>query len=220
MWYNFAFVACLIPATLAIFPDEAYKVDYQHALLGLPQHQTTFFHQPQVGSKASLIYTLSEKSLLGAVNPKDGSLVWRQQLPNASNSSDSFLRAGENQDVVISGLDQQVAAWSAADGKLVWSNEYETPGAVKDLEILEIPEGASGAASKDVIVLIQGESRIVQRLNWKTGSIKWQYTDGRYVVGSSIMVLVLTSPKFRYSFPGVGIGNRSLLPLLHRFQGF
>jgi ER membrane protein complex subunit 1 len=207
MWRYFAFTACLIPAILAIFPDEAYKVDYQHALLGLPQHQTTFFHQPQIGSKASLIYTLSEESLLGAVNPKDGSLVWRQQLPNASNSSDSFLRAGENQDVVISGLDQQVAAWSAADGKLVWSNEYETPGAVKDLEILEIPEGGTGVASKDVIVLIQGTSRTVQRLDWKTGSVKWQYTDGGYVVGSSIAVLVLTSFKLRYPFPGVGISN-------------
>jgi hypothetical protein len=181
MWYSFALVASLISSALALFPDEAYKVDYQHALLGLPQHHTTFFHQPQKGSKASLIYTLSERSLLGAVNPKDGSLVWRQQLPNASNSSNSFLRASEGQAVVISGIDMQVAAWSAADGKLVWSNEYEIPGAVKDLEILEIPEGATGVASKDLIVLLQGAHATVQRIDWTTGAIKWQHTDNRYV---------------------------------------
>jgi outer membrane protein assembly factor BamB len=170
----------LIRSVLAVFPDEAYEIDYHHALLGLPKEVSTFFHQPHANSKASLIYTLSEKSVIGAVNPKDGALVWRQQLLSAVNSSASLLRTAEEQDVVVSATDSQVAAWTASDGRLIWSNTFKHEGQIKDVTLLELVDGASSTGVKDVLVLFQGTFPIVQRLDGATGAIKWQYGDTRY----------------------------------------
>ena len=124
-----ATASLLLPTSLAVFVDDAWKVDWHLALVGTPQQDTTFFHQPVVASKASLLYTLSDKAVLAAVNPRDGSLQWRQQLSHATNST--FLRPAHDQDIVISAVDGQVAAWSAADGRQLWSQD--THGApVKD----------------------------------------------------------------------------------------
>jgi outer membrane protein assembly factor BamB len=170
----------LFRLTLSIFIDEAFKNDYHHALLGLPEEPNTFFHQPHANSKASLIYTLSERSVIGAVNPKDGALVWRQPLPSAINSTAAFLRTGEDQDVVVSATDSQVAAWTASDGRLIWSHTFPEEGLIKDVTLLELVDGASSNGVKDVLVLFQGSHPIVQRLDGTTGDIKWQYGDMRY----------------------------------------
>jgi outer membrane protein assembly factor BamB len=170
----------LIPSILAVFPDEAYQVDYHHALLGLPEEQSTFFHQPLATSKASLIYTLSEKSVIGAVNPKDGALVWRQPLPSAVNSTAALLRAGEGYDFVVSATDSEVAAWTASDGRLIWSQPFQEHGEVKDVALLEPVPGELDGGAKDVLVLFQGSHPFVQRLDGETGAIKWQFGDTRY----------------------------------------
>lgn len=169
-------VACALLRTgVAVFVDDAYHVDYHLSLLGTPQEHTTFFHQPYTGSRASLLYTLSEKAQLGAVNPKDGSLVWRQSLSKSANTTSTFLRTGENQDVVISAVDGEVAAWSAADGRQAWSLNLE--GApIQDLEFLEIPE-ANQATAKDVVVLSGDAQPILRRVNAADGNVKWSFKD-------------------------------------------
>lgn len=148
--------ACLtIRSTLAVFADEAWNVDYHYALLGEPREETTFFHQPNPSSRASLVYTLSEENMLGAINPRDGAVVWRHALSSNANGSLSsnvgFLRAGEGQDVVVSGVADQVAAWSAADGRLVWSVDVQ--GQLEDLEILELEDGKATPGAKDTVVI-------------------------------------------------------------------
>jgi outer membrane protein assembly factor BamB len=172
-----ALLAC-IPAVTAIFLDEASNIDYHHELVGFPQRHTTFFHTPQRESKATLIYTLSEHSILGAVNPKDGSLVWRQQLPQqAANSTNSFLITNIQNDAVISAVEDQIASWSAVDGKLIWSRQQYLPGKVVELKSLEaIGEGESTPGA-DLIAIFQGETPVVQRIDAKTGEAKWQYAD-------------------------------------------
>jgi ER membrane protein complex subunit 1 len=170
-----ALVATLLPTALAVFQDEAGEVDYHHALLGLPQIHTTFFHQPQPSSKASLVYSLSELYILGAINPRDGSLVWRQRLQPGPNSNSTFLFRGEAHSIV-SGVDGQIACWSSIDGKLVWSAEQNLPGTLVDLNSIEI--GPSG--NRDVAALFQGETTTVQRLDGKSGAPIWQYKDTRY----------------------------------------
>ncbi|KAI5212827.1 DUF1620-domain-containing protein [Aureobasidium subglaciale] len=166
----------VLPACQAVFVDDAWKVDWHLALVGAPQEQTTFFHQPVAASKASLLYTLSDKAILGAVNPKDGSLRWRQQLSPTNNSTSTFLRAAQDQNLVISAVDGQVAAWSAADGRQAWS--FDLGGAsVKDLEIVEIPEVNEQGGSKDAIVLTGGPLPTVQRLARQDGSSKWLFRD-------------------------------------------
>lgn len=159
----------------AVFADEAWNLDYHYALIGEPQTDATFFHQPNPESKASLLYTLSNKGVLGAVNPRDGSVVWRQLLAGSSAPSNisSFLRAGEGQDIVISGIDSHVAAWSAGDGKLVWTSS--TPGTVEDVEILQLDDTKTTGTPKDVVVLSRGEHAVVERRDGASGAVKWQY---------------------------------------------
>lgn len=167
--------ALLLRGTAAVFADEAYNIDYHYALLGLPKEDTTFFHRPDPSSRASLIYTLSEQGVVGAVNPRDGSVVWRHALLplNATQSDATFLRAGDGQDVVVSGAGNRVSAWSAADGRLIW--DHDVTGRVQDLEILELRDGQQTPAAKDAIVLTSGEHPSIQRLDATSGEAKWTH---------------------------------------------
>lgn len=155
--------------------DEAYQTDYHYSLLGFPQPHTTFFHRPSAASKASLLYTLSERNVVGAVNPKDGSIVWRQRLlDSASNqTTEGFLKAGEGEDTIISAVNDDIQAWDAADGRQVWG--WKANGQVKGLEVLE-----SHGKAKDVIALsAEGTKGVVRKLEATTGEVAWEYSDER-----------------------------------------
>lgn len=170
-------LAALAPACLATFDDEAYKVDAQLSLLGLPQSENTFFAQPYTGSKASLVYTLSEKCVLGAVNPKDGAIVWRQQLKSHEECvAGGLLRAGGDQDTLVEASEGTVRAWSAADGRLAWERVFGPALSVADVQIPELAGGAE-AKEKDVLVVLVGQRGYVQRLDGKTGKTKWAFLD-------------------------------------------
>jgi ER membrane protein complex subunit 1 len=172
-------LCCLLSAGAAVFSEDAYQTDYHHELLGRPQTHTTFFHKPYAGSKASLVYTLSDQLVVGAVNPRDGSLVWRQALAHGSTSvPEGFLRSGEEQDTVVSGAGHQVAAWSASDGKLAWEANFPE-GFVQDLEVLEQATVAE-TDPKDVIALFNGSTPALRRLDGKTGELKWTFEEARY----------------------------------------
>ena len=166
--------ALLLPfCALAIFSDEAYTNDYHHALLGVPQPDTTFFHRPSAASKASLLYTLSEKLVLGAINPKDGSIVWRQRLGVADNhTGNGYLKAGED-GTVISAVGGEVQAWNAGDGRLAWG--WKSAGNIRGLEVLE------GQEQKGVLAFSQeeGSRTVLRKLAADTGDIVWEHTDVR-----------------------------------------
>lgn len=204
-------LASLLPSAFAVFADDAYHVDYHHALLGLPQEHTTFFQQPYAGSKAALIYTLSDKLVLGAVNPKDGHIVWRQSLAS-SNATKSWLRAGEGQDIVVAAVGSQVTAWSAADGRLVWSAE-SLSGPVQDLEIIEIEDSEVSAGPKDVLVLFNGSTPVVSRLDGKTGQVKWSFEDERYELLHSPLHVTYNSQPFQWRRTSSSTSLRSRHPL-------
>lgn len=169
-----ALAACLARVA-AVFEDDAFHVDFHYALLGQPKHEATFFHKPYAASKASLLYTVSENGTVGAINPKDGALVWRS-TPGIS--SNGHLRAGEDQDTVVSALEDRIVAWSTSDGRIAW--ETKLVGAVvEDLEILEQEDGISNNGGKDAIVLVGHGINGVKRLDGKTGHIKWTFEDTR-----------------------------------------
>jgi len=174
-------VASLIASVCAVFPDEAYQIDYHHALLGIPQHHSTFFHQPYSNSKASLLYTLSESGAIGAVNPKDGSIIWRQFISSPSNATNGILKAGESQDVVVSAIGNTIATWGASDGKLVWK-ENTANGKISDLQILETTGIESADGVKDVIVVVEDGHTHIKRLDGKTRKTVWSHTDERFVL--------------------------------------
>ncbi|KAF2272386.1 DUF1620-domain-containing protein [Westerdykella ornata] len=171
---GFALAACLVPAA-AVDEDDAYHIDFHHALIGFPKHASTFFQKPYATSKASLLYTLSDDNIIAALNPKDGALVWRQ-APPADASAKSTLRAGEDQDTLVSALGDRITAWSAADGRVVWENRVHG-ATVEDLEILEQEDGITDTEAKDSIVLLSGATPSVQRVDGKTGRVKWTYQD-------------------------------------------
>jgi hypothetical protein len=169
-----ALAAWLAPAC-AVFFDDAYHNDFHYALLGLPKHEATFFQKPYAASKASLLYTVSENGTIGAINPKDGALVWRSA---SGLSGNGHLRGGEEQDTVIGAVGDRITAWSSSDGRVVW--ESRADGAVvEDLEILEQEDGMTDNDAKDALVLLADSSPSVKRLDGKTGRTKWTFTDNR-----------------------------------------
>ncbi|RJE18588.1 hypothetical protein PHISCL_09081, partial [Aspergillus sclerotialis] len=119
--------SCVLPTT-AIYSDEVNHIDYHHALLGIPTPDSTFFLKPSSASNASLLYTLSEDLLLGAINPRDGAVVWRQNLSRLAGASASettgIARAVDGTNAVVSAAGNYVSAWGASDGKLIWENWF------------------------------------------------------------------------------------------------
>src|SRR5687768_11857719 len=81
----------------AVYPDEVGNIDFHYDLLGVPQSSTTFFHRARKDEKASLLYTLSDVGVLGAVNPSNGAVVWRQFVSGNITNGGGFLRAGDGQ---------------------------------------------------------------------------------------------------------------------------
>ena len=184
-------IASCVPSALAIYPDEVNHVDFHHALLGLPTPQSTFFLKPSSASNASLLYTLSEKSILGAVNPRDGSLVWRQNVSRSSlPNSDGLLRASDGINGVISGAGDYLSSWTALDGKLIWENWF-SDGSVTDLELLELEDASAAGTTRDTIALIAGDNAgAVKRIDGKTGNVKWEYKDDRLVFVCALRFMV------------------------------
>lgn len=174
VWLLVLFIPSL---ALAIFADEAYHIDYHHALLGIPQPHNTFFHRPSASSKASLLYTLSDKCVLGAINPKDGSIVWRQRLiERASNETGkTFLNTADGENTIYSAADEVIQAWDAADGRLVW--EWRGTGRTKALEVFTTDGG------QKYVLALNGEEEkigIVRKLAADTGEVLWELKDDRY----------------------------------------
>lgn len=193
----FAFLAFSVTSSLAIFADEVNDVDFHHALLGTPKPQNTFFHRPTSSSSATLLYTISDRLILGAVNPKDGAILWRQNLGDGLDVADlrGLLRASDGENTVVSAVQGAVSCWSASDGKLLWEDKFKD-GWVRDLELLELQDGSTIEGVRDIIALFGDKSGVVRRLDGLSGEIKWEHKDGRYKQSPYPRALILFTNKF------------------------
>ena len=166
----------LVPA-YAILADEAFQVDYHQALLGLPQDHTTFFHKPQSSSNATLLYALSRRNVVGAINPKDGTLLWRQSLSDVLDTigiETSFLTAAEGAGIVVAGAGRTVAAFDALDGRSVWQHVGLPGTRVTGAQAVS----QLGSSGSDVVVAFTNKaSTTVYKYDVDTGAKKWQWTD-------------------------------------------
>lgn len=174
--------SCVLP-TAAIYPDEVNQIDYHHALLGIPTPDSTFFLKPSSASSASLLYTLSENNILGAINPRDGAVIWRQNLSRfalGGAADTGFLRAVDGTNAVVSAAGNYISSWGASDGKLIWENWFSDP--VADLELLELD---AGAGMTDAVALFGGKNGVVRRLDGESGGVKWEFKDERFVLWHS-----------------------------------
>ena len=57
----------------ALHADEAGVIDWHHKLIGTPLKNSTFLHKPVAGSGA-LAFTLTDRNVLAALNPRDGAI--------------------------------------------------------------------------------------------------------------------------------------------------
>lgn len=184
MWLQAAlfFAACLSPAA-AIYPDEVNHVDFHHALLGTPSPDSTFFLKPSPSSNATLLYTLSDKLLLGAVNPRDGALVWRQNVSRSAKAPANavgLLRGLDGNDALVGAAGSYISSWSAQDGKVGWEKRI-SEGVVADIELLELQD-ATASGLRDTVAVVSSEGTgIVRRLDGDTGKTVWEYKDARSV---------------------------------------
>lgn len=167
-------VLVALPVTLvsAVFEDEAYSIDYQHELLGTPIQDNTLFHRPSTSSKATLLYSLSDKNILGAINPKDGSLVWRQDLSGcAPGGTPGFLRSVNGTNMVLSVVGSTVRAWEAGDGKMVW--QFEGRGIANSLVVSDIM-----GKTQDPVLLTDEDGIVrITALNAMNGKVVWEAAD-------------------------------------------
>ncbi|KAL2142426.1 hypothetical protein VTI28DRAFT_1198 [Corynascus sepedonium] len=190
------------PGARAVFRDEIGHIDYHHQLLGLPRRETTFFHRPRRDDRASLLYTLSDLGVVGAVNPGTGDVVWRQLLSSSGEDGNrdvtggggqgslylgdgGFMRAGEGEGWVVSAYGGAVHAWDAVSGRnKFWVGLDNNGGvAVRDLEVMEMTE--SGPGRKDVLVLSEEEggdgrgrtATVARRLSAEDGSVVWEFRE-------------------------------------------
>ncbi|KAH8907952.1 DUF1620-domain-containing protein [Coniochaeta sp. PMI_546] len=156
----------------AVFQDEVGHLDYHYELLGVPQRETTFFHRPRREDKASLLYTLSDVGVLGAVHPSSGAVVWRQFLTGNITNGGGFLRASEGENWICSAFGHSVHAWDAVTGRNRFWVDFE--GEVKDLEVMEMTE----KERKDVLALFNDNGvTVLRRLNGNDGSVVWEFRD-------------------------------------------
>ena len=164
----------ILPSTLAVYADDAYHVDYHHQLLGVPQPHTTFFHRPRPLDKASLLFTLSDLGVIGAVNPGTGEVVWRHLLAGKDEDNVGFFRPVEAEGAVISAIGSRVDAWDAMSGKGNWGNVFT--GTAKDVEVMEKAAGAKGP--KDILVLFEEQGKgHLRKLAGASGNVIWEYKD-------------------------------------------
>ncbi|KEF60452.1 uncharacterized protein A1O9_02013 [Exophiala aquamarina CBS 119918] len=182
-WYDVvSALTVLLSTSSAIFADDAFHIDYHHALLGVPQSHATFFHKPQVSTNASLLYSISDKAVLGAINPKDGSLLWRQSLAGKplDYASSSFLVARERDGQVISAHGRVVSSWDALNGKLIWS--YDLPEGTVVQGLKSVPRlGANSAAIPDLIILatsgMANAHNVICRIASDGSGPRWEHID-------------------------------------------
>ncbi|KIX95058.1 uncharacterized protein Z520_09368 [Fonsecaea multimorphosa CBS 102226] len=202
-WYGAASIlSTLFWPACAIFADDAFHIDFHHALLGSPQPHTTFFHKPHSNTNASLLYTVSDKAVLGAVNPKDGSALWRQPLAGQpiDNASSSYLIAGERDGQLVSGYDRTVACWDALDGRLIWDFTLPQGTVIGGLQAIPLQGSVTDGVTQDFVVLaIPTDSQThisVSRIAGDGSGQRWQYVDSSTAHGS--FASIATSSKHIY----------------------
>lgn len=202
-WYGIltlgAIWTTVLGPALSIFVDEAYNIDFHHALLGIPQPHTTFFHKPDASTNAALLYTLTDKGILGAVNPRDGSVVWRQSLTSQpqNNITDAYVVAGEGDGKITTALGNTVIAWDAGDGRLVWSHNIKERDNAVGLQAVPVLGSSTDGAVQDIILLTQPQNRVsghtVSRLGGDGSGERWHHTDAD--INLDVTVSIAASPK-------------------------
>jgi len=63
----------LLATVSGLHADEAGILDWHHKLMGTPRKGATFLHKP-LSTSGALAFTLTDRNVLAALNPRDGSI--------------------------------------------------------------------------------------------------------------------------------------------------
>ncbi|KAL1903442.1 hypothetical protein Sste5346_000068 [Sporothrix stenoceras] len=210
-------LAAAAPAVVdaVVYKDQVGDIDFHHQLVGLPQRDTTFFHRPRLEDKASLLYTLSDVGVLGAVNPSSGALVWRQLLVGDDNSvaaeadatfGKGHVEAVEGEGWLAAGLGDSVHAWNAVSGRSVWWADFA--GEVADVAVAaaaEKAEGADVATRRDVLALFLEDGHVVlRRLAGNDGHVVWEHREA-HTGTPSLKIAASTDKVYAVSIGSAGL---------------
>ncbi|CAK7237755.1 hypothetical protein SEUCBS140593_010106 [Sporothrix eucalyptigena] len=190
-----------------VYKDQVGNIDFHHQLVGLPQRDATFFHRPRRDDKASLLYTLSDVGVLGAVNPSTGALVWRHLLADDSNDdenrdNDTFgaghVEAVEGEGWLAAGLGHSVHAWNAVSGRSVWWADFA--GEVADVtvasSVADKTDKTDAAARSDVLALFLEDGHIVlRRLAGNDGHVVWEHREAHASADEPTLKIAVTADK-------------------------
>ncbi|TQV98059.1 DUF1620 domain-containing protein [Cordyceps javanica] len=170
--FQSALLISLSALAAAIFKDEVGHIDFHHSLVGIPQRDATFYHRPKLDSKASLLYTLSDLGVIGAINPASGETVWRHKISDDSSSSAGHLRAPADEEWVTTAQGPRVQAWNGLTGRNVWEAEFK--GEARDVEVIEVTD----TSRKDVVVLFDEDgTTVLRRLHGGLGTVMWEFRE-------------------------------------------
>ena len=94
--------------------------------------------------------------------------------PASNFTGRGFLRATEGEDTIVSAIGNEIRAWDAADGRLVWA--WKGQGQLKGLELLEAQDGG-----KEILTLCEEEGTVgvIRKLTSTTGEVLWEHRDAR-----------------------------------------
>jgi outer membrane protein assembly factor BamB len=161
-----------LTSVLAVFQDDAFHIDWHIPLIGSSLETSTFFHRPNSKTRASLVYTLTDRSILAAINPKDGELVWRQSLAEEPvGMSDGVARRGNG--IIIAGVRGTITSLDASNGKIIWENEFSDD--IVDLRVFL-------DTSNENAVAVLFKNGAVRLLHPRTGDVAWQWNEiSRYI---------------------------------------
>lgn len=113
--------------------------------------------------------------MLGAINPKDGAVIWRQRLADSvqgNHTTSNLLKAGEGGDTLISAVNGKIQAWDATDGRLVW----EWDGG-DETQVVDVTPSAEGGKYVLVLSVGQGSTFVARSLAADTGEVFWESGD-------------------------------------------
>lgn len=203
-----ALLAAAPVAQAVFFKDQVDQIDFHYPLVGLPQEQNTFFHRPRPDDRASLLYTLSDAGVLGAVNPGTGGLVWRQLLATETKETKETkepreagqLVAVDGEDWLAAGLGSSVHAWHAASGRAIWWQDFA--GELIGLDVATTTTTTNAKTHGDVLALFREEdasgaasTAVLRRLDGANGHVLWEHRETASAQHQTLQVRALGADK-------------------------
>ncbi|KAJ1740357.1 hypothetical protein LPJ79_000683 [Coemansia sp. RSA 1821] len=146
-------LGCCLQSVYGLFPDEAGRIDWYRAQIGVPTKLI-----PHTANDTSLLYASTQRNVVAALRVDDGQIAWRHVLDEPIRT----LLVRDERVLTQSGANEShVRVWDAAGGSLSW--QVSVPGAGRAAAFVR--------GSSDVIA-VAGDTLV--RLTPESSSPVWE----------------------------------------------